>query len=553
MGLGLLVVYLGVAALALAAAAHMRQRHNDTLSTMLRADKTRALAMQALTDTLVIHHITLRLLLDPDRLDLAPQKTQAFDRILGHYRALRELKVSGKLAGLLDQMEAMHDRELGAVDTRVLETVYENPAEARRLFQEEYEPVLHRYEELVRQTVELSDRQASQAQEDLRVEADHLFATNATALSLLGLCGLCALGVCLGIVQMLSRRLDYAASKLRNVASGDLTTRIQLQKNEITELKTIFETFNEMVILVQQRDERLQSEKTRVETTMVDLERLVDQMRTLGGRLTTATEEIAGQVRNQEASASEQAASSVAVLSSSLQISTISRELVETMNQVARLCENTTRLALQSESSQSQVHSVMESILSASTTITEELATLNERAHGINRVITTIIQIADQTNLLSLNAALEASRAGEAGRGFSVVAQEIGRLASHTASSVLEIERTLQQMQEAVQSALAGVTRFTRHIETGAQSVEGIGRQLTLIGGQVQALAPRFEEVKAGMEQQHLGASQISEAMRQIADLAQRNVASLRDTNQAVSQAQGVAGELRAVVSAGPT
>nr|WP_304949706.1 methyl-accepting chemotaxis protein [Verrucomicrobium spinosum] len=110
-------------------------------------------------------------------------------------------------------------------------------------------------------------------------------------------------------------------------------------------------------------------------------------------------------------------------------------------------------------------------------------------------MVTTITKVADQTNLLSLNAAIEAEKAGEYGRGFAVVATEIRRLADQTAVATSDIEQMVKEMQSAVSAGVMGMDRFSEEVRRGAEVVDQVGTQLTEIIEKVQTLTPSFETV----------------------------------------------------------
>ena len=181
--------------------------------------------------------------------------------------------------------------------------------------------------------------------------------------------------------------------------------------------------------------------------------------------------------------------------------------------------------------------------------INAKLGVLNEKASNINQVVTTITKVADQTNLLSLNAAIEAEKAGEYGRGFAVVATEIRRLADQTAVATYDIEQMVKEMQSAVAAGVMGMDKFSEEVRRGMQDVQQVGGQLTQIIQQVQALAPRFEMVNEGMQAQATGAEQISEALTQLSEAAQQTVESLRQSSEAIDELNQVSTGLRSSVS----
>jgi methyl-accepting chemotaxis protein WspA len=184
----------------------------------------------------------------------------------------------------------------------------------------------------------------------------------------------------------------------------------------------------------------------------------------------------------------------------------------------------------------------------ATRTIAERLTAIQQRAHDITSVVTTITKVADQTNLLSLNAAIEAEKAGEYGRGFAVVAREIRRLADQTAVATLDIERIVNEMRASVSAGVAGMEQFAHEVQQGVEQVRVVGTQLGEIIARVQALTPRFDTVNQGMQAQAEGAQQISAATVQLREAAQQTATSLQESTRAIAQlnlaAQGLHDEI---------
>jgi methyl-accepting chemotaxis protein WspA len=157
--------------------------------------------------------------------------------------------------------------------------------------------------------------------------------------------------------------------------------------------------------------------------------------------------------------------------------------------------------------------------------------------------------VADQTNLLSLNAAIEADKAGAYGSGFAVVAREIRHLADQTAVATLDIERIVQEMTTAVSAGVVGMHQFMQEVAQGVKDVRTVGTQLTQIINQVQDLTPRFDTVSAGMQAQSQGAQQISEAMEQLSQAARQTATSLHESTRAIEQLTEAAGGLHDGIS----
>jgi len=276
---------------------------------------------------------------------------------------------------------------------------------------------------------------------------------------------------------------------------------------------------------------------------------LFGQMQKSGIQVNTSVNEIAATAKEQQATASEIAATTTEIGATSMEISATSKELVKTMNEVSVVVEQSASLAGSGQTGLTRMEETMHHVMDAAGAITDKLAVLNEKAGNINQVITTITKVADQTNLLSLNAAIEAEKAGEYGRGFAVVATEIRRLADQTAVATYDIEQMVKEIQSAVAAGVMGMDKFSEEVRRGRQDMQQIGGQLSQVIQQVQALAPRIESVNGGMQAQASGAEEITQALTQLSEAAQQTVDSLRQSTVAIGELTEVAVMLRGGVS----
>ena len=279
------------------------------------------------------------------------------------------------------------------------------------------------------------------------------------------------------------------------------------------------------------------------------LNSLILQVRKSGIQVTTSATEIAASAKQLEATVAEQAASTDQVTATSKEISTRSRDLVKTMSDVTALARDNTTLAESCRGSLTDMESAMTQLTDATRSISDKLSAINEKAGNIGTVVTTITKVADQTNLLSLNAAIEAEKAGEYGMGFSVVAREIRRLADQTAEATTDIEQMVREMRSAVSSGVMEMDKFVQQANQGAETVQLIGIKMGTIVENVQALFPRFEAVSRAMDDQSTGAEEISEAMTQLSQTADQTRQSLAEFNKATGQLKDAVQDLQREVS----
>ncbi|QYG09113.1 MULTISPECIES: methyl-accepting chemotaxis protein [unclassified Janthinobacterium] len=330
----------------------------------------------------------------------------------------------------------------------------------------------------------------------------------------------------LAATNSLRAKVDSLLEVVSKAASGDLTGKVS-----ITGSDAIGQLGNGLAKMFE------------------NLRSLLNNVQKAGIQVTTSATEIAASARQQEATGIEQAQTSVEILSTTKEISANTSQLLKTMEDATAVADYTTNATAEAQNNLKRMDSTMQHMVSATDSINAKLAALSEKASNINSVLITITKVADQTNILSLNAAIEAEKAGEAGRGFSVVATEIRRLADQTSVSTWDIEQMLKEMQSAVSASVMGMDKFSEEIRRSVGEVRQVAEQLSSVMDQVQKLTPQFDAVLQGMQSQAIGASQISDTMMQLNDATQQTVESLKATSEAVHQLQYAAGDLQSSVS----
>jgi methyl-accepting chemotaxis protein WspA len=264
--------------------------------------------------------------------------------------------------------------------------------------------------------------------------------------------------------------------------------------------------------------------------------------------LSTATE-IAAASKEQDATMTGLGASTSEVASAVREISATSTELLRTMDELSALARGATNGAEEGRVALEEMEATMHTLSEATGSISSKLGAIHERAADINGVVATITKVADQTNLLSVNAAIEAEKAGEYGRGFLVLAREIRRLADQTAVSTLDIERIVRTMQTAVSAGVMEMDRFSAEMRRSRERVSQVGVKLVDVIQSVQGVLGRFDQVNVGMKNQADGARQINASMSQLHESARQISASLKEFNVATSSMRDAVGGLRSEIA----
>lgn len=310
------------------------------------------------------------------------------------------------------------------------------------------------------------------------------------------------------------RSTDRLIQRVNQLASGatDLTARIQIDTED--EVGQLGHGINAMIAKIQQ---------------------LVGKVRESSIQLLSTASQIAATARQQEGTVQEFNTSTTEIAAAVREISATSKELSGTMTEVNERANHASNLATTGQSRLGGMEDMMNDLVESTASISSKLAIIREKADNINMVVTTITKVADQTNLLSINAAIEAEKAGEYGRGFLVVAREIRRLADQTAVATLDIENIVRHMHDAVSAGVMQMDKFSEQVRAGVGRVAEINTQTGEIIDEVRGLSDRFQLVHEGMRNQSIGAGQINEAMGKMSDGARRTATSLEEFNRATA------------------
>ncbi|HGM5551078.1 methyl-accepting chemotaxis protein [Pseudomonas putida] len=396
-------------------------------------------------------------------------------------------------------------------------------ADAVKMFTEKLTPAWYsgrmKLNDIIGENKRVADQAMANIDEAVAAAKVSMFVSLLVAVLAAGACGLL-------LMRAIMAPMNRIVKILEIMRTGDLSSRLNLDRKD--EFGAVETGFNDM---------------------MTELTSLVSQAQRSSVQVTTSVTEIAATSKQQQATATETAATTTEIGATSREIAATSRDLVRTMTEVSTAADQASVLAGSGQQGLARMEDTMHSVMGAADLVNAKLAILNEKAGNINQVVVTIVKVADQTNLLSLNAAIEAEKAGEYGRGFAVVATEVRRLADQTAVATYDIEQMVREIQSAVSAGVMGMDKFSEEVRRGMAEVQQVGEQLSQIIHQVQALAPRVLMVNEGMQAQATGAEQINHALVQLGDASSQTVESLRQASFAIDELSQVAVGLRSGVS----
>lgn len=375
------------------------------------------------------------------------------------------------------------------------------------------------------------DKVVDSMQKKMKASDDEFVADIHNAITHSLIIGLIGILLQAGLAGWLLRTILKPVNALRlmlmdiSLGEGDLTKRLDdTTRDELAEISKYFNLFIE----------KLRAIILNISQTSSQVATASNQLQSTADHIATGAEEVAAQ---------------------SATVSTAGEEMSATSGDISRNCQMAAEGAQRASRAASDGAAVVERTVSAmgqiATKVQESAKTiesLGERSDQIGAIIGTIEDIADQTNLLALNAAIEAARAGEQGRGFAVVADEVRALAERTTRATKEIGEMIKAIQKETKGAVSAMEQGVKQVESGTIEAAKSGQALQDILTQINDVAMQVNQIATASEEQTATTSEISNNMQQITEVVLQTSQGAHESAIAAAQLNGNAEELQRLV-----
>ena len=367
------------------------------------------------------------------------------------------------------------------------------------------------------------------------------------------------------IARGLSLPLKQIANIAGEIAIGDIQHNIDIrQKDEIGLLADSFRSLidymknlagaatqiaaNNLTVQVEPKSEK-DALGVAFKTMTNNLSNMIKELTDNATQLVSASTEIASSSEQMARGSSEQTSQTAQVSSAVEEMTATIVESSKNAGEASGMAREAASAATEGTKVVSQTIEGMNKIAKVVQDSANTIQALSKSSDQIGEIIGVIDDIADQTNLLALNAAIEAARAGEQGRGFAVVADEVRKLAERTTKATKEITDMIKGIQSDTKGAVVSMEQGIHEVDGGRQLADRAGESLNAILGFSQRVQDMIQQIASAAEQQSAASEQIARNVESIANVTKENAAGLEQSASAAEQLNRQAEGLQSMVS----
>jgi methyl-accepting chemotaxis protein len=336
-----------------------------------------------------------------------------------------------------------------------------------------------------------------------------------------------AVGILMAYVihRSIVRPLHEFSGLVELVGQGDLTQQVNLRRgDELGELGG------------------------RLDRMTKGLKEVAVQTRMVAENLNTATAEILASTQQQAAGTTEQAAAVQQANATMAEISQSGAQISDRAKQVAAAAEAASSASTVGMDSVRTTVSLMESIREQAEAVAENVVTLSDKTQAVGDIVTTVNEISEQSHLLAVNAAIQAAVAGEHGRSFAVVANEMKNLAAQSKQATVQVRSILGDIQKGITTSVMLTEEAVKRVESGRRQASIAERTIRDLTENIEESIRAFQQIVAGSSQQQIGFEQVTQAFRNIGVASQETANSTKQLEKAAANLNALAGQLREAV-----
>ena len=322
------------------------------------------------------------------------------------------------------------------------------------------------------------------------------------------------------IIAALGGEPAVASEVVKQVAAGDLSVEIPVANTDSTSLLAAMKVM-----------------QSNLQKLIGEIQTDADMVASAAKKMTIAAEDVAWSSNQQSASSLEIAAA--------MEQSTVSINLMsDSANQAQTISGDSESLMNETSGVVSEAVNRIAKIATVVEQASQTVRTLGQESENVSKIVLVIKEVADQTNLLALNAAIEAARAGEQGRGFAVVADEVRKLAERTTQSTQEITTMISSMQSSARDAVTCIEDAVANVNEGVILTKRVGESVSRLGASSHEVKGVIIDVSSALREQNAASNEIARNVEQIAQTGERNSGAVGAVAKAATELQQLANSL---------